>query len=59
MQVLSQTNDRETHAGIESLAGSALKAWFAESLTRDAARPLFRLRLRRAKRTAALRKRRI
>ncbi|MEM5437389.1 hypothetical protein [Paraburkholderia diazotrophica] len=48
MQVLSQRNDRETLAGIESLAGNALKAWFAESLTCDAARPLFRLRLRAA-----------
>ncbi|MEM5385478.1 hypothetical protein VSR68_18010 [Paraburkholderia phymatum] len=58
MQVLSQRIDPETDAGIESLADNALKAWFAESLTRDAARPLFRLRLRAAARMAPLRKRR-
>jgi hypothetical protein len=58
MQVLSQRNDPEIHAGIESLAGNALKAWFAESLTCDAARPLFRLRSRAAERTVPLRRRR-
>jgi len=44
MQVMSRTI--EDHAGIEGPARNALKAWFAESLTRDAARALFRLHRR-------------
>jgi hypothetical protein len=43
MQGLSQTTIQWFMQASKRLAGNALKAWFAESLTRGAARPLFRL----------------